>query len=82
MDIRKALNHTKTLEMLLNAAFGCHDCTVEVIPCDDDHTWIIIRKPGLPDIDYLCNLLDGSWTTMDESVVVEKIVYDWVAEYM
>lgn len=82
MDIRKAFDHLSDLESSLNEVMGCKDCKVTLIPCDDENIWLNIRKSGLPDIDYLCNLVYGTWLTNDESIVVDEIVYDWVAQHM
>ena len=83
MDIRKALDYTSDLESTLNETFGCLDCRVDILPCEEGcAVWLVISKPGLPDIEYLCSLKDGSWATTDDSIAVDKIIYDWVAEYM
>jgi len=83
MDIRNALDYISDLESTLNEVFGCSDIRVDILPCDtDDCVWLVISKPTLPDIEYLCSMTDGSWSTLEQSVALNQVVYDWVAEYM
>lgn len=82
MNICKAFAYISELESTLNEVFGCNDCKVTLIPCDDENIWLNIRKPGLDDIDYLCNFVHGTWLTNDESIVIDEVIYEWVSDHM